>query len=157
MIVTGEMVNAKPHLNKDLWETPPHIYAPLHREFRFTLDPCCTKETAKCEFFYTPEDDGLSKSWEGHTCFVNPPYSRGNIDKWVEMCRNEGNKLFTRVVALLPVSTSADWFHKFIIDQAEVRFIDKRVRFVNAPYTAPFSSMIVVFGGNNSLKSFKQK
>lgn len=55
---------------KDDWETPPDLFSELDREFHFTLDPCCTHETAKCTLHYTREDDGLSKSWGGADCFL---------------------------------------------------------------------------------------
>ena len=44
------------------WETPQDLFDELNREFNFTLDPCATVENAKCEKFYTVEDNGLSKS-----------------------------------------------------------------------------------------------
>ena len=47
------------------WYTPKDFYDNLNQEFNFTLDPCCTKESAKCENFYTIEDNGLSKVWGG--------------------------------------------------------------------------------------------
>ena len=56
------------------WSTPQEFFDQLNKEYRFTLDPCCTRETAKCEVFFTKEDDGLTQSWEGHTLFMNPPY-----------------------------------------------------------------------------------
>lgn len=52
------------------------VFDQLNEEYRFTLDPCCTRETAKCDHFFTKEDDGLSRSWGGHTVFMNPPYGR---------------------------------------------------------------------------------
>lgn len=59
--------------NDQTWETTQDFYDMINREFNFTLDPCCTKETAKCSAFYTKEEDGLLKSWQGHTVFINPP------------------------------------------------------------------------------------
>lgn len=38
---------------KDDWETPKDFYKKLDNEFHFTLDPCCTHESAKCEKHYT--------------------------------------------------------------------------------------------------------
>lgn len=142
MIATQSIISSN-HLSKDCWETPKEIFNQLDLEFKFTLDPCCLPDTAKCPTYFTPEDDGLTKSWAGHNVFVNPPYSRGNIDKWVEKCYKESWS--TRVVALLPVSTSSGWFHKYIYKIAEIRFIKGRVQFVGAKHTAPFSSMIVVW------------
>ena len=61
---------------KDEWETPKYIYDKLNQEFNFTLDPCASKENAKCDKFYTKEDDGLKQDWSGETVFMNPPYGR---------------------------------------------------------------------------------
>jgi phage N-6-adenine-methyltransferase len=142
--MTEQMIRSEKTANKDLWETPPHIFNPLNSMFQFTLDPCCTEETAKCPVFFTPKEDGLKQSWAGHTVFANPPYSRGNIDLWVMKFCFEA--MCSKVIALLPVSTSSDWFQKYILGNT-IYWVDKRIRFVNAPYTAPFSSMIVHFNG----------
>lgn len=155
MIINTELANSEGCLQKDQWETPPEIFNKLNDEFHFTLDPCCTKKTAKCKKYFTPEDDGLAQKWDNEICFVNPPYSRGNIDQWITKCYAEGYGSAT-VVALLPVSTSADWFHDYIVGQAEIRFVNKRIKFLGAPSTAPFSSMIVIWG-RAGISSFNWK
>jgi site-specific DNA-methyltransferase (adenine-specific) len=155
MIRTKAMIKARPITQKDKWETPKLIYRPLNKEFGFTLDPCCETHTAKCSKYYTLEEDGLSKDWQGEIVFCNPPYSNGNIDLWMEKCYKESLKPNTIVVALVAVSTSARWWHQWIMNKAELRFIERRVKFVGAPYTATFSSVIVIFG-RSGIKSFKQ-
>ena len=35
------------------WETPQELYDYLNLDYRFTLDPCATPKTAKCEKYYT--------------------------------------------------------------------------------------------------------
>lgn len=155
MIVNKQLAGSKGMDQKDLWETPMHIFKSLDQEFHFTLDPCCTKKTKKCPWGLTPKQDGLSVSWAGQRVFCNPPYSRGNIDKWVQKCYQESQKPNTTIVALLPVSTSADWWHRWVVGKAELRFVERRIRFVGAPYTAPFSSVIVVWNGDG-IKSMKQ-
>jgi phage N-6-adenine-methyltransferase len=154
MIVNKQLAQSKGVDQKDLWETPAHIFELLDKEFGFTLDPCCTKETRKCNWYLTPKQDGLLVCWKDQRVFVNPPYSRDNIDKWVEKCYKESKH--ATVVALLPVSTSAKWWHRWIVGKAELRFIERRVRFVGAPYTSPFSSVIVVWG-RNGVRSYKQQ
>jgi hypothetical protein len=47
------------------WETPQAFFDQLHYEFAFTLDPCCTHANAKCEKYYTIENDGLAQDWTG--------------------------------------------------------------------------------------------
>ena len=60
--------------NTDEWSTPQELYNELDEEFNFTLDPCSTKENHKCSTYYTKEDDGLQKTWEGYRVYMNPPY-----------------------------------------------------------------------------------
>lgn len=155
MIRTKAMINARPVTQKDKWETPEHIFRKLDQEFHFTLDPCAETHTAKCKKYFTIEEDGLSKDWKGETVFCNPPYSNENIDMWMEKCYNESLKPNTTVVALVAVSASANWWHEWVLNKAELRFVERRVQFVGAPYTATFSSVIVVFG-RSGIKSFKQ-
>lgn len=147
------MANAIPVDQKDLWGTPWPLYRKLHNKHHFTLDPCCTEETAQCEKYYTPETNGLIQSWKGESVYVNPPYSRGNIDKWVFKCFQESEG--ANIVALLPVSTSADWFQKYCLKQTKY-WINKRVRFKNAPHTAPFSSVIIHFNHIDQSFGFEQ-
>jgi site-specific DNA-methyltransferase (adenine-specific) len=155
MIRTKAMITAQPIAQKDKWETPSRLFEKLNDEFQFTLDPCCEAHTAKCSRFYTFEDNGLSKDWAGETVFCNPPYSNGNIDIWMEKCYKESLKPDTIVVALVAVSTSAKWFHEWVLNKAELRFVERRIRFAGAPYTATFSSVIVVFG-KSGIKSYQQ-
>jgi phage N-6-adenine-methyltransferase len=58
------------------------VFDQLDAEFHFNLDPCATKENAKCKKFYTKEDNGLEKNWEGRV-FMNPPYGR-EIGGWMK-------------------------------------------------------------------------
>jgi len=130
---------------KDDWETPPELFKKLDNEFHFTLDPCCTKSTAKCAKYYTKKDNGLAHDWQGETVFVNPPYSSSEQDKWVKKCYEESQKPNTTVVALLPARTDTKRFHKYIYGKAEIRFIQGRLKFVGAKSSAPFPSMIVIW------------
>jgi site-specific DNA-methyltransferase (adenine-specific) len=65
------------------WSTPQDFFDSLNKEFKFTLDPCCTKETAKCKKFYTEKEDGLAQNWNNEIVFCNPPYGR-ELKKWVK-------------------------------------------------------------------------
>lgn len=82
--------------NTPEWATPIDFFNKLNDEFNFTLDPCCTKENAKCSKFYTEEDDGLKQSWDGFNVFMNPPY--GSVIKdWIKKAsetRGGGCRLF---------------------------------------------------------------
>ena len=127
-----------------LWATPKDFFDELNKEFNFSLDPCATKDNAKCAKFYTKEEDGLTKDWRGNTVFCNPPYGR-DIKKWVKKCSEEGKKEGTVVVMLIPARTDTTYFHEYIYNKAEIRFIKGRLKFGNAQNAAPFPSMLVIF------------
>ena len=133
------------------WYTPRYLFEKLDREFGFDLDPCCTKESAKCEKFYTKKDDGLVQDWLGHTVFVNPPYGR-EIKKWVKKCYDESKKQNTKVVALIPARTDTSYWHDYIFGKtSDIRFLKGRIKFEKEDGTiensAPFPSAIIVWGG----------
>lgn len=49
----------------DEWATPQGFFDKLNEEFHFTLDPCALPHNAKCNKFFTPNDDGLRQDWGG--------------------------------------------------------------------------------------------
>lgn len=130
----------------DQWATPQSFFDSLNNEFHFDLDPCANEKNHKAELYFTKEDDGLSKDWSGHRVFCNPPYGR-TIGKWVEKAFEEGTKKNTLVVLLIPARTDTSYFHDYIYNRAEIRFVPGRLKFGNSSTGAPFPSMIVIFRG----------
>ena len=136
---------------KDDWQTPPDLFSVLDAEFNFLVDPCCTTKSKLCLSGCTIDtgSDGLKTDWAGLPAYVNPPYSRGNIEKWCEKCLIEARK-GSLVVALLPCDCSTSWWQKYVMQAYEIRFLPRRVRFIDPetrkPAGAPtFSSVIVIW------------
>lgn len=130
--------------NTDLWSTPQAFFDQLNVEFHFSLDVCALPENAKCETFYTPETDGLLQPWGGRV-WCNPPYGR-EIGSWVRRAYLSAKTGVAEVVVmLLPARTDTRWFHEYIYQKAEIRFIKGRLKFGNSQNSAPFPSMVVVF------------
>lgn len=129
--------------NTPEWATPQKFFDMLNKEFKFNLDPCATKENAKCKRFFTEKENGLQQRWKSSRVFMNPPYGRA-IGKWVlkAFSENRGGAL---VVALLPARTDTRWFHDYIYGKAEIRFIKGRLKFGDGKNSAPFPSMVVIF------------
>lgn len=126
----------------DMWETPQDFFDKLNEEFDFNVDVCAIPENAKCEKFFSPEIDGLKQEWTG-VCWCNPPYGR-EIGKWVEKAYI-ASTLGATVVMLLPARTDTKWFHEYIYNKAEIRFIKGRLKFGNSKTAAPFPSMVVIY------------
>lgn len=126
----------------DVWATPDDLFAELHAEFGFTLDVCALPSNAKCECYFTPEQDGLSQEWTG-VCWMNPPYGR-HIGEWIGKALNSSQSGAT-VVCLIPARTDTRWWHDLVTKASEVRFIKGRIHFGNAATPAPFPSAVVIF------------
>ena len=127
------------------WATPSEFFDKLNWRFGpFDLDPCATPMTAKCINFYTPMEDGLSKDWEDHRVFVNPPYGR-EIAQWVKKSYDEGQKKNTRVVMLIPARTDTKYWQDYVMKAQEVYFVRGRLKFGESTNSAPFPSAVVVF------------
>tara|TARA_R100001594_G_scaffold64444_2_gene98732 strand:- start:2450 stop:2893 length:444 start_codon:yes stop_codon:yes gene_type:complete len=146
-MIQGEIFNYVHFSSKtNEWSTPQWLFDELNYKYSFTLDPCCTKENAKCGKYYTKEDNGLIKDWSGEIVFMNPPYG-DEIPKWVQKAYEESlNGAF--VVCLIPARTDTSYWHDYIFPYAEVEFLRGRLKFGGGENSAPFPSAIAIFGKN---------
>jgi site-specific DNA-methyltransferase (adenine-specific) len=88
---------------------------------------------------------------------LNPPYSAGNIDRFMQKAYEESQKGAV-VVCLVPCATDTRWWHNYAMRAQEIRFIKGRVRFIgydekgeqikNSP---TFSSCVVIFRPSEGL------
>ena len=133
------------------WCTPQKFFNELDSEFHFTLDAAATVVSAKCRKYFTREDDGLQRSWQGERVFCNPPYGT-ELSKWVKKAYEESLNPDTLIVMLIPARTDTKYFHEYIYGKAEIRFIKGRLKFTdeegNRYSSVPFPSMLVIFGGD---------
>ena len=128
------------------WSTPNELFNTLNKEFQFTLDPCATKENAKCKKYYTKKENGLIQDWSNEIVFMNPPYGR-EIKHWIQKAYEESLK-GAIVVCLVPARTDTIYWHNYCL-KGKVRFIKGRLKFGNSKNSAPFPSAIVVFTQKN--------
>jgi phage N-6-adenine-methyltransferase len=140
LTVNGQRMGAHYSSRTDLWSTPQDLFDRLNANFGFTLDVCALPENAKCERFFSPEDDGLAQEWTG-VCWMNPPYGR-EIGKWLRKA-NEAVSQGATVVALIPARTDTRWWHDYVRHH-EIEFLAGRLRFGTSKNSAPFPSAVVV-------------
>lgn len=114
-------------------ETAPEFFAPLMDKYHFTLDVAASAHNAKCERFYTIEDNGLARPWAGERVWCNPPYS--DIRPWVEKAWDEPNT--SKIVMLLPANrTEQGWWQDLVEPRRDnrsgltVEFLRGRLRFI---------------------------
>lgn len=132
----------KPETTTDEWETPQGLFNWLNAAFGFELDVCALPENAKCERYFTPDDDGLTQEWVGR-CWMNPPYGPG-IEKWLKKAYESAARGKAVVVCLVPAKTDTRWWHDCAI-KGDVHFIRGRLRFNNSKAHAPFGSAVIIY------------
>jgi phage N-6-adenine-methyltransferase len=127
----------------DQWATPKDFFDKCDKEYGpFTLDVCADKDNAKCQRFFSKEQNGLSQNWTGK-CWMNPPYGR-EIGRWMQKAY-ESSVNGAIVVCLVPARTDTRWWHEYAM-KGKVTFIRGRLKFGGSKNSAPFPSALVVFG-----------
>ena len=125
----------------DLWATPQSFFDKLNAKYSFTVDVCALPENAKCDKFFSPEQNGLAQQWDG-VCWMNPPYGR-EIGQWMRKAY-ESSLDGATVVCLVPARTDTKWFHDYAM-KGEIEFIKGRLKFGDSKNSAPFPSALVVY------------
>ncbi|CZY67393.1 BsuMI modification methylase subunit ydiP [Enterobacter hormaechei] len=152
--LSGDYGGSKTPLDqRDLWRTPPALFAALDAEFCFQLDAAAAPHNALCRKFITAEQNTLETPWADYLnvpgyVWVNPPYS--DITPFVKKAATESaNQIGT--VMLVPADTSVGWFKEAIQTASEVRFITAgRLAFINPVTGKPVSgnnkgSMLIIW------------
>ncbi|QLU91892.1 phage N-6-adenine-methyltransferase [Enterobacter roggenkampii] len=152
--LSGDYGGSKTPLDqRDLWRTPPALFASLDAEFCFQLDAAAAPHNALCRKFITAEQNTLQTPWADYLnvpgyVWLNPPYS--DITPFVKKAAAESaNQIGT--VMLVPADTSVGWFKEAIQTASEVRFITAgRLAFINPVTGKPVSgnnkgSMLIIW------------
>ncbi len=145
------------------WCTPPKYVDAVVRVLGspIALDPCSDKlsivpaETA----YLLPQANGLRKSWDFRTIYVNPPYGvdrkRGSsIRDWLRRCRDAHTEHAAEVLALVPVAANTRHWKESVWGQAAaVCFLyDTRLRFLEEGKAqakgAPMACAMIYWGEN---------
>ena len=117
---------------KNSWGTDPVIFNAEDKEFNFDLDAAASDKNHLVPEYLTKEDDALSVNWSGielkykgsglfvKTVWINPPYGKGYIKKFMHKCI-EQKELGVTSVLLVPATLDAQWLP--ISDISEIRIV----------------------------------
>lgn len=112
---------------KNSWGTDPVIFRALDREFNFALDAASNDKNHKVPTFLTKEDDALNVDWSKYvggyrdkTVWINPPYGKGFIKKFMNKCIEQKENGVTSVL-LVPATLDAQWLP--INEISEIRIV----------------------------------
>lgn len=124
--------------------TTPLHFATFEEELgvEFTVDVAAASHNAKCERYYTREQNGLRQSWAGEIVWCNPPYSA--IEPWIRKAWEERDRA-ELIAMLLPANrTEQRWWQQHVEPFRDrpgsgltVRFLPGRMRFIKRGQLAP--------------------
>ena len=126
---------ARPHVfhnsGENEWYTPAPIIAAARACMGgIDLDPASSdiaQRAVKADHHFTIRDDGLKQSWHGRV-WMNPPYERGLVDKFVEKLLAEGTE---QACVLTNNATETGWAQRLLAGAGSVCFLSGRVRYVS--------------------------
>ncbi len=115
--------------------TPQSYFDELNRKYRFVIDLFASAENqlvAKNYADFSKDYSAFDHAWprlDVGWCYSNPPYSRGNLDRFITKAVAEA-KLGSGVVALIPATPGPSWFNERILrccDTLDAYTVDRGV------------------------------
>lgn len=102
--------------------TPKVIWESLSKEFNFTVDACASDKNHLVSKYWTKENSALNNNWNGEVVYCHPMYD-SKIPKFIKKAID--SKCLS--VFLLPASTNAIYFHKYLYKKpnVEIRFLPR--------------------------------
>ncbi len=105
--------------------TPPEFYEALNERYKFVIDLFASVENTKTNQYFTrtiglgggafdTEWPRLTSGW----CWSNPPYSRGNLPKFVQKVVEQAKK-GSGIVSLIPATPGTEWFNNGILRRCD--------------------------------------
>lgn len=102
--------------------TPKSIWENLSKEFNFTVDACASDKNHLLPKYWTEDNSALDKNWDNEVVYCHPMYDI-YIPKFIKKAIE--SKCIT--VFLLPASTNAEYFHKYLYKKqnVDIRFLPR--------------------------------
>lgn len=113
--------------------TPPGVLAVVRAIAPIALDPCTTADNPTgARWYFTQEQDGLARVWEPRgLVYTNPPYSRGELQRWADKVVREAFRVPDReVVVLTPCDLGTRWAKTLFEHAQAIAFWHGRIAFV---------------------------
>lgn len=138
----------------DAMQTPKYIINWLNDRYHFDIDLAASDEHHLFDQYLTKDNDATKKNWRpyGTSGFCNPPYSRGNIEKFITKAIQQSKIGFVTAM-LIPELNGEARTRDIMTYPRKIYHFDKRINFIH-PVTGKEvkgnsrGSIVVEFGYN---------
>jgi len=149
----------KPHVSNNSgnneWYTPPeYIEAARTVLETIDLDPASSEvanQFVKAEKFYTIEDDGLSKEWNGRV-WMNPPYAARLVEKFTKkLYQHLKLNHVSEAIILVNNATETRWYQSIYPFASAYCIPKKRIKYLDAtgaPANSPLQGQVFLYFGS---------
>lgn len=118
------------------WITPPHILDAARAFYvheGIDLDPASSDVANRrvgARRFYTLDTDGLARPWHARNIWLNPPYARGEVGKWLDKAIEEyGSGHYVEALILTNAATDASYIQRLAAASTAHCMLSGRVQF----------------------------
>lgn len=75
--------------NSNEWQTPKRDFRRWHELYAFDVDAAAARWNAQLPTYWTKAMDAFKQSSKGLRVFCNPPYTAGNMGRWMPHARSQ--------------------------------------------------------------------
>lgn len=144
------------------WYTPEEYVEAARKVMgSIDIDPASNaqaNEVVKAKVFYSKENDGLTKEWNGNI-WLNPPYAQPLISLFsAELVKKIKSKEIKQALVLVNNATETKWFQEMVNICNAICLISGRVRFLDPSGRpgAPLQGQIVLYFGAKVVQFTKE-
>jgi len=158
--IIHKLLPESPHISRSTgdneWDTPPEFIQSARVVMgNIDVDPASNEEAneiIQADRFYTTEDNGLDKSWNGNI-WLNPPYSQPLITEFSKtLVEKYESQEIKQACVLINNATETTWFQGMLelckcvcFPKGRIKFIDK----LGNPSGAPLQGQAILYFGEN--------
>lgn len=142
-------------MSNDSWQTPDEVFKPLNEKFKFQFDLCANNLNKKCNKYTENIEFSLARGDldDYHRFWMNPPYSRGHIDKCMRIASFLGAQGKT-VVCLVRDDPTTKWYKDFVSNEdaeCQIWRLNHRVKFMGASSCYNFPICLIIYSKQRDL------
>lgn len=145
------------------WYTPKEIIQAVKKVMgSIDLDPASSEVanvTIQAHQFFTIEDNGLIKKWNGNI-WLNPPYAQPFVQQFCDLVSEKyDSKEISQACVLVNNATETAFFQRMMKSASAICFPSGRIKFIDVDGNAsgaPLQGQAILYFGNNQNEFIKQ-